>query len=195
MLYLWQAGPHCCKLLAVGKREGDVLKGQQASQLSESPADTIMVATTKIQTAVIMGSIGHLNLEVMLDSGSSISLLAQANVEQMTNITEKPVPKVLLRTASGIPLPVVKYVTASVLVQNMETMLHDFFVVSDLIVPAILGLDFLQQHDLVLDFSSNAVQVYPKVKHTDVGCQELQHMVEKTKSNKPHIGTYNSSCQ
>ena len=86
-----------------------------------------MVATTKIQTAVIMGSIGHLNLDVMLDSGSSISLLAQANVEQMTNVTEKPVPKVLLRTASGIPLPVVKYVTASVLVQNMEIMLHDFF--------------------------------------------------------------------
>ena len=94
-----------------------------------------------------MGSIGHLNLEVMLDSGSSISLLAQANVAQMTNIIEKPVPKVLLRTASGIPFPVVSYVTASVLIQNVETLLqHDFFVVSDLIVPAILGLDFLQQH-------------------------------------------------
>ena len=136
-----------------------------------------------------MGRIGHLNLEVMLDSGSSISLLAQANVEQMTNITEKPVPTILLRTASGIPLPVVKYVTASVLIQNMETILrHDFFVVSDLIVPAILGLDFLQQHGLVLDFSSNAVQVYPKEKHTDVKCQELRHIVEEAQNNKPHVG-------
>ena len=133
--------------------------------------------------------IGHLNLEVMLDSGSSISLLAQANVEQMTNITEKPVPTILLRTASGIPLPIVKYVTASVLIQNMETTLqHDFFVVSDLIVPAILGLDFLQQHGLVLDFSSNAVQVYPKVKHTDVKCQELRQIVEEARNNKPHVG-------
>ena len=136
-----------------------------------------------------MGRIGHLNLEVMLDSGSSISLLAQANVEQMTNITEKPVPTILLRTASGIPLPVVKYVTASVLIQNMETILrHDFFVVSDLIVPAILGLDFLQQHGLVLDFSSKAVQVYPKEKHTDVKCQELRHIVEEAWNNKPHVG-------
>jgi len=59
----------------------------------------------------------------MLDSGSSLSLLAQANVAQMTNIIEKPVPKVLLRTASGIPLPVVGYVTASVLIQNVETLL------------------------------------------------------------------------
>ena len=44
------------------------------------------------------------------------------------------------------------------------------FVVSDLIIPAILRLDFLQQHGLVLNFSSNAVQVYPKAKHIDVEC-------------------------
>ena len=74
-----------------------------------------------------MGRIGHLNVDIMLDSGSSVSLLAQANVEQMSIIIEKPVPTILLRTASGVPLPVVKYVTASVLIQNMETILrHDF---------------------------------------------------------------------
>ena len=122
MLCLWPTGPHCCKLLAAGKREGGAPEGQWASQVSESPTDAIVVATTKIQTAVIMGSIGHLDLEVMLDSGSSISLLAQANISQMTNITEKPVPKVLLKTA----LPVVKYVTASVFIQNMETKIHHF---------------------------------------------------------------------
>ena len=82
---------------------------------------------TKIQTAVIMGSVGHLNLEMMLDSGASISLLAQASVAKMTNITEKLIPKVLLKTASGMQLPVVSYVTASVLIQNMDTPLqHDF---------------------------------------------------------------------
>ena len=182
-------------MLAAGKRERDVLEGQWASQVKESPTDAIVVATTKIQTAVIMGSIGHLNLEVMLDSGSSISLLAQVHVAQMTNITEKPVPKVLLRTASGIPLPVVKYVTATVLIQNMETMIqHDFFVVSDLIVPAILGLDFLQQHGLVLDFSSNVVQVYPKEKHKRCGMSGVTtHGGRSQKQQAPHW--YNSSCQ
>ena len=74
-----------------------------------------------------MGSVGHLNLEVMLDSGASISLLAQASVAKMTNTIEKPIPKVLLKTASGMQLPVVNYITASVLIQNMETPLqHDF---------------------------------------------------------------------
>ena len=147
-------------LRTVGTRETrkGCPEGQRTSQVSNSPTDTIVVAATKINTAVIMGSIGQHNLEIMMDSGSSISLLAQAYVEQMINITEKPLPKVLLRTASGIPLPIVKYVTASVVIQNMQRMQQDFFVVSDLIVPAILGLDFLQQHGLVLDFSNNFVQ-------------------------------------
>jgi len=136
-----------------------------------------------------MGSIGQHNLEIMMDSGSSISLLAQAYVEQMINITEKPLPKVLLRTASDTPLPIVKYVTASVLIQNMQRMLQqDFFVVSDLIVPAILGLDFLQQHGLVLDFSNNVVQVYPKEKQKDMEYQETRRIVEEARSSKPHIG-------
>ena len=86
-----------------------------------------MLATTEIQTAVTIGNIVHSTLEVMLDSGSSISLLAQSSVAQMTNIIEKSVPKILLKTASGIPLPTVKYITASVLIQNMETPVqHNF---------------------------------------------------------------------
>ena len=62
------------------------------------------------------------------------------------------------------------------------------FVVSDLIVPAILGLDFLQQHGLVLDFFSNVVLVYPKEKQTDVEYQETRRIVEEAQSSKPHIG-------
>ena len=86
MLHLWQARPHRCQLLAVGKRERDVPEGQSASLLSDSPTHTVVVATTKIQIAVIIGNIGHSTLEVMLDSGSSISLLAQSSVAKMTNI-------------------------------------------------------------------------------------------------------------
>ena len=137
--------------------------GQPTSLVSNSPTNTVVVVTTKKQTAIITGSIGHSRLEVMLDSGSSISLLAQLNVAQMTNIVQQPVPKILLKTASGVPLPVVQYITASVLIQSMEIPVqHDFFVVSDLIAPAILGLDILQHHSLVLDFSEDTVQVYPK---------------------------------
>ena len=74
-----------------------------------------------------MGSVGHLTLEVMLDSGAYISLLAQASVAKMTNTVEKPIPIVLLKTASGMQLPVVNYLTTFVLIQHMKTSpQHDF---------------------------------------------------------------------
>ena len=125
----------------------------------------------------------------MLISGSSISLLAQSSAAQMTNIVENPVPRILLKTASGIPLPTVKYVTASVLIQNMETPVqHNFFVVHDLIAPAILGVDFLQHHSLVLDFSEQTVQVYPKGKQLPVEQQQFKQIVDDAHNNKSHVG-------
>ena len=60
--------------------------------------------------------------------------------------------------------------------------------VSDLITPAILGLDFLQLHGLVLDFSSEVIKVYPKRKHTDVEHQQLRHMMEEAHNKKRHTG-------
>ena len=156
---------------------------------------TVVVATTKLQTAVIMGNIGHTTLEVMLDSGSSISLLAQSSVSQMTNIIDKPVPEILLKTASGVPLPTVRYITASVLIQNMETPVqHNFFVVSDLIAPVILGLDFLQNHSLVLDFSEDTVQVYPKRTQISVENQQLEQIMKNTQNSKPHVGMIAAIC-
>lgn len=99
---------------------------------------TIMVAATEIQTAVIIGNIGSQQMEVMLDSESSISLLTQGGTMQMDYTLAKPVPQLLLRTASGALLPVIDYIRASVLKQNMDAPVqHDFAVVSDLITPAI----------------------------------------------------------
>ena len=60
--------------------------------------------------------------------------------------------------------------------------------VSDLIAPAILGLDFLQLHNLVLDFSQGAGQVYPKGTQLLVEQQQLKQMVNTAQNNKPHVG-------
>ena len=52
-------------------------KGMPWGQLA---SHNVGAATTKIQTVVIMGNIGHSTLEVMLDFSSSIFLLAQSSV-------------------------------------------------------------------------------------------------------------------
>ena len=64
----------------------------------------IPISLTKIQGVVIMGSVINFNLEVMVDSGASIFLLTHASAAKMTNTIEKPIPKLLLKTASGMQL-------------------------------------------------------------------------------------------
>ena len=58
-----------------GNKTGMHLRGEYASQIRKCPTDIIVVANIKIQMALIMGSVSHLNLEIKLDSGASISLL------------------------------------------------------------------------------------------------------------------------
>jgi len=92
--------------------------------------------------------------------GNSTSLLSESPTHTVVVAIAKiqAVTRILLKTASGVSLPNVKYIIASVLIQNMETPVqHDFFVVRDLIAPAVLGLDFIQHQSLVLDFSEQIV--------------------------------------
>ena len=39
---------------------------------------------------------------------------------------------------------------------------HDFIIVPKLIAPVILGIDFFHQHSLIVYFTEQTVQVYPK---------------------------------
>jgi len=64
---------------------------------------------------------------------------------------------------------------------------HNFIVVSSLIAPVILGLDFFQQHGLILDFTSVDVKIYPKnVLHRT--SDHLQPIWKETRRNMPNIG-------
>ena len=98
-------------------------------------------------------------MDIMLDSGSSVSLIRKDMANQMKNPTVLlPSVRPSLVTASGDPLPVIDYIQGVVAIGRLEA-LHNFSVVSDLITPAILGVDFLQQHGLSLDFSTVPLSV------------------------------------
>ena len=76
MLYL-QSSRSLCKGLLAGKRPRDVCQGPQASLVPVSPNDTIVLATIKSHASGIFGKVGGISTEIMLDSGSSVSLLSQ----------------------------------------------------------------------------------------------------------------------
>ena len=115
--------------------------------------DKIMVATVKKHATVIVGKVGGNGTEIMLDSGSSVSLIRRGLLSHIHGAIKLPIPsQPQLVTASGEPLLVVDHIRAEVEVKDLRTV-HDFLVVDSLVTPVILGIKFLQENQLILDFS------------------------------------------
>ena len=93
-----------------------------------------------------------------------------------------------LKTTAGEPLPIIGCICAEVCITHMESSVQqNVIVVSSLIAPLILGLDFFQQRGLILDFTSADVKIY----HKDVlhrTSEHLQPLWEETWRNMPHVG-------
>ena len=148
-----------------GNEEGDTLAGQQVPPLVSPPNNSdditmVTVTAVKSKATMIKGKFGGVEIEFMLDSGSSVSLVQSDVLETAKNIVQENGAKPLqLVTASGDQLPILQHIRASVQLGEFN-ILHEFVVVKNLVTPIILGVDFLQENNLVLDFSQIPVAVH-----------------------------------
>ena len=108
----------------------------------------------------------------MLDSGSSVSLIREDVLSQLSEVCSAPPRELRLVTAAGEAIPVAGYVSVPVQLGQVRVM-HPFVVVKSLIAGVILGIDFLQQHGLVLDFAHSPIKVLPY-------CPESENCHENT---------------
>ena len=75
-IHMWKTRSHS-KRMPAGKQQRDVCNWQQASPISVSPKRTIIVATIKAREADVVGKVGYIQIKILMDSASSISLLSQ----------------------------------------------------------------------------------------------------------------------
>ena len=119
----------------------------------------VTVSAVRSSASTLTGELAGKTLEMMLDSESAVSLLIKEEADNMKDtLTSTLIPKVRLIMASGEPLPIVGCVKAPIRFDQLAVR-HQFLVVERLITPVILGLDFLQQHNLVLNFASRSMTI------------------------------------
>ena len=68
--------------------------------------------------------------------------------------------------ASGDNISVLGCMTLSLYIGEVQAS-HPLVVVQSLIIPVILGLEFMQKHGMVLDFTSNPVKISSQPKERD----------------------------
>ena len=113
----------------------------------------------RTNSAVVTGLLGGVSMEMMLDSGSAVSLVRKDMISpQMNNVVHIPPPLVKLVTAAGDDLLIVDHIQTTVRIQH-RTVTHSFIVVNTLVTPAILGINFLQQHGIIIDFASSPINI------------------------------------
>ena len=147
--------------LPAGKRTRGAREGQQAPLPAISPHDAgvVTVAAVKPKAAATEGRLGGVEVEMMLDSGSSVSLIQKDVLSRAQDVVRIKATKTLrLVTASGDQLPILDHVSAFVQVGELYVR-HEFVVTESLVAPVILGVDFLHEHALLLDFAKAYVQV------------------------------------
>ena len=119
----------------------------------------VTVAAVRSKATVTTGRLGGVLSELMLDSGSSISLVRRDVLPKAQHVRRTEATRsVQLVTASGERLPVLEHIQATVQLGELE-LLHDFVVVESLVAPVILGVDFLHKNGLVLDFTQTPASV------------------------------------
>eukprot|EP00731_Ephydatia_muelleri_P033179 Em0025g135a len=138
-----------------GKLQRGACRGQQTPCTPVSPIEAAFVASIK-STSVVNGLVGGIMVEVMLDSGSSVSLVRHDIAKRLKGTTSPgDAPKIRLISAGGEEITIVNHIKASVEIRGIDKVReHTFIVVEQLISQVILGVHFLQQKYLVLDFTT-----------------------------------------
>ena len=131
------------ELQAAGKQSGGVCQGQQSSLQPTVDPNCTTVAALRAEAATIKRVFGEMETAMMLDSGSLISLIQKDALSHIRGVTSvRPIPELHLKTASRDKLPVQDFVCTQVQIDQLKVK-HNFVVVDRLMVPVILGVDFI----------------------------------------------------
>ena len=106
--------------------------------------------TTQHIPAYISGKINNQQTQLLLDSGASCSVISREHVKLDNILPEQGTQLINADSRSFTPLGT----TSITVTLEQFSVNHTFFVVNKLLVPVILGCDFMSKHGLVLDIQS-----------------------------------------
>ena len=162
--------------------------GAGASQeLSPAKSAGVVTAAAQPSAAVARGVLDKREIDMMLDSGSSISLIEESVAASFSTEANTTPSSLKLVSAAGDNIPILGSITLPIQLGTLQAN-HSLVIVRSLINPVILGLDFLHKHRIIVDFSSNPIKIsIPDT--SDLNLQDLVPLFDATKKNKAKIYT------
>lgn len=107
---------------------------------------------------IARGSCQGLPVHIFLDSGSGVSLVSPSFVKRLGRESEITECNAVLRSFSNDKVSVDGKITLGLCISNVMAARHDFIVTSMLDVEFLIGLDFLEQNNLITDFGKSTLR-------------------------------------
>ena len=166
----------------------DVPEEAGASQeLSPTKSAGIVAAAVQPSAAVTRGVLDSKEVNMMLDSGSSISRIEESVVVSLRTKTSTTPSSLKLVSAADKDIPTLRCITLPIQLGTLQVN-HSLVIVRSLINPVILGLDFLHKHRIIIDFSSNPIKVsIPDT--SDLNSEDFISLFDATRTSKAKICT------
>ena len=118
----------------------------------------VVTAAIRSSKIVLRGIIGDREVEMMLDSGSTVSLIQERIATSLPAVKQLALNELQLASAAGEPIPVVGHVVLPVQVGGVCAE-HLMIVVRSLITQVMMGMDFLQKYGLAVYFTTMPVML------------------------------------
>ena len=137
MLQLWATWTFS-KRVSVGKRQRGTPKGagvpQELTRPPSSVGNVVVVAAVRSSAAVIKGFLAQKEVDMMVDSGSSVSLIEESIARAYVTKTEARPKGLQLISAEGKEIHVLGSITLPVRLAGLKVS-HSFVMVQSLICP------------------------------------------------------------
>jgi hypothetical protein len=128
------------------------------SRVRENNYSTSVAQKHMNHPSTIIALVGNLDFHILFDSGSSISLVRKDVIVSIKATSHKSTP-INVITASCGKMKLSDIATLPLQIGPLITK-HDAYVSEHLIVPVILGTDFMKRHGIHIDFNTDSVSAH-----------------------------------
>ena len=134
-----------------------------------------------VRTCTCRMSIQGVPAVVLIDTGSMVTIVKSSLVQNRLLPSSEENVEVVLKSASGHTIPITREATLRFEV-GRELREHKAFLCPDLLHDAIIGFDFLQRHNIVIDAANQALWLNP--------AERIKLEQEKTRPSDTSMGLY-----
>ncbi|KRZ50518.1 Retrovirus-related Pol polyprotein from transposon 17.6, partial [Trichinella nativa] len=119
----------------------------------------VVIRSPEIETPIVEGSVGGVGCDMLVDTGSAVTLADERFMRHSKTMRDVPKPLIRLETASGIELEITNACVTEIVLGKSVTVQHTVLFVKELSHKILLGWDFMRYHSCTPDPTAGCLRM------------------------------------